>query len=383
MALMFEAIRGRVLDTDSHEQLSPDGAIDAFGDRLRRWRELPSSLNLLSVPGPNSGFEVASDTAELTQDEVWTKKMNEAPGTGDMTRRRAVLDVMGIDRALIFPGMATLPMIQALGGLGGVFSVPSAEDRALAWDVCEAQNEWASSFSKNVRDRMWMVGVLPITKEGATPEWLVQEANRLLKMGLRGFQIPVGHAPAGLSPADPALDKFYATVAEANVPLLSHPPSSVGFTSAEWLRLNYALGNSHIGVENYLSMMIVGGVFERHPTLRFGAIETGASWIGPTAERLDFSSVDMAEMMGQPKPKILPSEVLSRNVRVAALGYEPVEIWLERYPEIQDVYCYSSDYPHVEGRKWSLRHTFDRVAPLGEAVVNKFFCENAKLLMPS
>src|SRR3974390_762161 len=252
MASTLQAIHGRVLDTDSHEQLSPDGALMAFGDRLRRWRELPSTAKLLSVPGPNSGFKAPPDTADLKLEEVGTKKMNEAPGTSDMTRRPAVLDVMGIDRALIFPGAATLPMIQALGGLGGVFSVPSEEDQALAWEACEAQNEWASSLSETFRHRLWMVGVLPTSKPNTTPEALVKEANRLIKMGLRGFQISVGHAPAGLSPADPALDKFYATVAEANTPLLSHPPSSVSFTSAEWLALNSPLGDSHIGVENYL-----------------------------------------------------------------------------------------------------------------------------------
>ena len=36
-----------------------------------------------------------------------------------------------------------------------------------------------------------------------------------------------------------------------------------------------------------LGAMVTGGVLERHPTLRVGAIEYAAHWIGPMASNLD------------------------------------------------------------------------------------------------
>src|SRR5258708_19280735 len=37
---------------------------------------------------------------------------------------------------------------------------------------------------------------------------------------------------------------------------------------------------------HFISMLVLGGVFERFPSLRFGAIEVGGGWLGPLAERL-------------------------------------------------------------------------------------------------
>ena len=33
--------------------------------------------------------------------------------------------------------------------------------------------------------------------------------------------------------------------------------------------------------------MVIGGVFERHPRLRMGIIECGATWLGPLVERIE------------------------------------------------------------------------------------------------
>jgi len=46
------------------------------------------------------------------------------------------------------------------------------------------------------------------------------------------------------------------------------------------------------------------------------------------------------------------------------------------------VYCYSSDYPHSEGKPWSLQNFYKRLAPLGDSVVEKFFVTNSQLVLP-
>jgi predicted TIM-barrel fold metal-dependent hydrolase len=77
-----------------------------------------------------------------------------------------------------------------------------------------------------------------------------------------------------------------------------------------------------------------------------------------------------------------PSEYLARNVRVTAHFFEPVELYFQRYPHLRDVICYSTDYPHKEGREHSLEHFYEQLAPLGNEAVEKFFYKNAELLFP-
>jgi hypothetical protein len=77
-----------------------------------------------------------------------------------------------------------------------------------------------------------------------------------------------------------------------------------------------------------------------------------------------------------------PSEYINRNVRVAPYDWEPIEMYFDRYPQIADTYCFSTDYPHSEGGKHVKRRLYERLAPLGEETVRKFFVENGNLLLP-
>jgi predicted TIM-barrel fold metal-dependent hydrolase len=136
----------------------------------------------------------------------------------------------------------------------------------------------------------------------------------------------------------------------------------------------------HAALTNYLTVMTLGGVFERHPGLRFGAIECGANWLGPLLENLD--------MWLEVFPKagagltMRPSEYLRRNVRVTPYHFEPIDRWMRQYPATIDMLAYGSDYPHVEGGKHSHTVLFDKIERFGDETLEKFFVTNAAWLMP-
>jgi predicted TIM-barrel fold metal-dependent hydrolase len=129
--------------------------------------------------------------------------------------------------------------------------------------------------------------------------------------------------------------------------------------------------------EVWLLSMVMGGVFERFPRLALGIIEVGAGWIGPVCERMDAHANLMAKV-GRTFP-MKPSEYVRRNVRVTPMWAEDLETMIDRYG-LEEVYCYSSDYPHIEGsrdpvgkfRKWTDR--------LPQSYEPKFFIENAGIL---
>ena len=387
--LTLEAIKGRMLDLDSHEWVPLARVGDVFGKR--GLDVINASPNFADPVAYNQGWPIAPDyrdTGPITPEIVWETKGGNAPGALDFDRRPKVLDTMGIARQLVFPGMATIAMIHAQGG---VLAASTDEQRAIGWAGIDAHNEWAASVTKKF-DRPRVAGIVATTKPGTTAEGMAKEAARQIKTGIKAIMIDSGSPPAGLSTAHPSLDAFYATLAEANVPLVIHPPSGVGFVAEAW-RAADPMGMSTqslwMAAENMIRQMTLGGVFERHPTLRFGAIELGAGWLGPVAESMDIwaeGKMPHGPQQGSAVPiaplKLRPSEYLVRNVRVTPYVWEPAHIWLQRYPHLQDVYCYSSDYPHTEGGKWSQKTFYENVAPLGDKIVEKFFCTNAELIVP-
>jgi predicted TIM-barrel fold metal-dependent hydrolase len=381
MVLTLESLHGRVLDVDSNEFIPAERWAEMYGDLGQRFRE--SSPVLLAMAG---GFgDDASDTAEITAESVWVAKGPTAPGAHDMDSRPAVLDAMGVRRQLVYPTMGLMAMIQALGGIGWEVS---DEAKATSWAAMDAVNDWAGERTNLSPDRVRFVGFVKSAAPGTTPESMADDIKRVVAGGVKAVLIATGVPPAGLSPADSALDPFYEVLAASNVPLIAHPPSGLSYTNNAWLQLNpLAVASSHAPVANFVQTMILGGVFERHPTLRLGVVKYGAGWVGPLAEFMDFSVDQQRSALPvlpgtQTDMSLKPSEYLARNVRVTPFNFESVDRYFERYPHLQDLYCYSSHYPDPTGGDWSLRRFYAIVARLGDGIVEKFFCTNAQLLLP-
>ncbi|WP_257555995.1 amidohydrolase family protein [Sphingobium sp. CFD-2] len=399
MTITLDEIRGNVLDLDSHEMVPTTRYEQVFGARagklLKEFKAFWDDAAERYKDDPNNLAVEVEDVMAVTQGVVWETKGPSAPGAIDMDRRPDVMDVMGIRRQLIFPGFGLFAFCEAHGG--GYAAMPKAtpEQMQMAQDAVDDYNEWAGHHTSRYPDRLRIVGILASGVPGLTPEGLVARTEKLIRKGVRSVLMSSGLPPAGLSPADPLLDPFYQLLADSNVSLVVHPPSAAGFRPGEvWGRARLP-GNFpvHLGLqraeENLLGVMIMGGVFERHPNLRFGAIESGGFWIGPLADRLDAALDSMQALNPRPIPdfktdlSLKPSEYIARNVRVGVLLNEPVEEWIVRYPHLQDVYCYSSDYPHGEGQAHSMQKFYDRVAPLGDEVLKKFFMKNGELLLPA
>jgi len=135
---------------------------------------------------------------------------------------------------------------------------------------------------------------------------------------------------------------------------------------------------AHLAAEVYLTCLVMGGVFERFPGLRFGAIEFGASWLGPLAERLDRHASLLAKV--DTRLPLLPSEYLRRNVRVTPQWSEPLDVMVERFG-LHECYVFSTDYPHIEGGRHpvqSFRAMAERLRP---GYVEDFFVTNGELLL--
>ena len=398
----------RTLDVDGHEFAPPHLWGELFGPTAARLSGICEPLIAMLGEGYISRPGQAGDDTPMTLDNVWTLRHTGAPGAFDMRRRLAALDLMGIRRQLIFPSFGLWGQILSTSAGGGgamakgvqrhVGAGLSAEEAvALGFAAIDEYNDWAVRATAIDPDRLRAVGMLKAPRD---LDDLMRQATDLLDRGLRGVLINTGSPPAGLSPAAPELDPFWALFAARNVPVMAHVGSDLGFlASTEWshapafkpqkLGLEvglepYSLPTVHLAIEHFLTVMVMGGVFERHPTLRFGAIELGAHWLGPLAENLDMWAGQvfarrMAHTISMP-----PSAYLARNVRVTPHNaIEPVAEFFTRHPALASCYCYSTDYPHLEGGTNIKQRAYAMLQPLGARVLEQYFAGNGAWLLPA
>lgn len=239
-----------------------------------------------------------------------------------------------------------------------------------------------------------MVGVVPTS---AHLSEMVDTVTRLVEGGARAVYLQADEPPGGVSPAHSSLDPMWEILESADVAVALHigteffflnPGWSVAETFADLFQSPELPNNNiqtfstvHMAVDNYVSCLILGGVLERFPRLRVGLFEVGAHWIGPAARRMDMF-VDVFPGASAAKFPLRPSEYLTRNVRVSPFNFEPVDRYILDDPYLADVFCYSTDYPHVEGTKDSMKKMLARVEPLGDEITAKFFRTNAEWLLP-
>jgi predicted TIM-barrel fold metal-dependent hydrolase len=395
----------RTLDVDGHEFAPPHLWGGIFGPVAARLAEVCAPMiqamgtDYIDRPGQ------AADDAAMTHENVWTMRHTGAPGAFDMARRLEAMDLMGVRSQLIFPSYGLWgqilstpegggPIAAALRAIMG--SIPVEEMRRIGFAATDEWNDWCVRTTALAPDRLRPVGMFKAPRDVAD---LMGQAQDLIGRGLRGVLINTGTPLAGLSPAAEALDPFWALMAEREVPVLAHVGSDLGFlNSPEWANAAafapqklsielgfepYSLATTHLPVEHFLTVLVLGGVFERHPRLRFGAIELGAHWLGPLADNLDMWAGKVFARRIAAVLSLPPSAYLARNVRVTPHSIvEPVDLFFRRYPHLADCYCYSTDYPHLEGGAHINRKMADMLAPLGPDVLEKYFAGNGAWLMP-
>ena len=393
----LRSLAGEILDVDSHEMMPAQvwikecGAL--CGPLVEEWmnngEDVTKNPNHSNCPG----YE--KDDAPIDVNSIWLRKGSLAPGAVDVRRRDDVMDIMGIKRQLCFPTGV---------GMWGAFLVMNENDRSMLPTIKEdrarygkelmaAYNQWAiKAAGQSSRVRF----VLPVV--GDTIDELMTSAGELMANGIRSIWLPSCILPGGKSPAHFDLDPFWEMMSEQKITVCLHVGPDQPYRSDEWgnapvfegfkllneFRVDpWALGANYITTQNFLSTMVVGGVFERHPNLRFGVIETGAYWLGPLCDNMDMwyehsGSFGTGKSFRLPRK---PSDYVKSNVRVSCFDFEPVDKYVTQYG-LEDVICFATDYPHVEGGKDPAGAWYKRLEPLGREVVEKFFVKNAGWLLP-
>jgi predicted TIM-barrel fold metal-dependent hydrolase len=386
---------GAMMDLDAHECTPVNRWTEEFGSEVQDFVDAvtytpPGQAPLIFNP------TLVADDAEINAHNVFNLKMERAPGAFDLKRRIEVMDFIGIRRQIMYPG--------GLGLLGSAFLSKADDARVMvtitgdrkryAQRLLILYNEWVARLY-GAQDRLRPVAILL----GDTVDELHDNLKGLIDKGVRLFQIAVDEPPAGLSPADPRLDKVWSLANAAGVALLGHigasenlfktlvwrdAPAFKGWMVGGEFSLDpWTLSNIHIPVQNFLTTMILGGVFDRHPNLKFGTAEFTGHWVGPFAENMDqwYKNTPFPSDVGEKILKLEPSEYVRRNVRVACFDFEHVGDYINRYPWVADVLCFATDFPHFEGGKRPLENFAKSLEGQSPEILRKFFVDNGRFLL--
>jgi predicted TIM-barrel fold metal-dependent hydrolase len=369
----MEDFHGRLLDTDSHLQIPPREWDEALGPTFAgiirsRIQQSARATQILNPPEP----------AEPDPQNVWKLKMLAAAGATNATKRLRTLDLMGIEKQMLFPMAVPASMMLS--------AHPEARE------VARRHNDYVLEWAVSSAQRLRPVTVLNMFDRAEA----LAEAQRVVAKGTYAVNIGCGRPPAGLSPADEAWEPLWALLEEAGVPVVLHIGGEYRFVDPAWgdttnLRPGhtdepldgetvgpFSLAVTPFGPQAFLAAMILDGVLERHPRLRIGVIEMTAQWVGPFAEMLDQKLIVFKRLSGILSLK--PSEYFSRQIRVTPFWWEPVGTYIERYG-LDDVYVFSTDFPHAEGGTEPLQRFWQSLAGHSDDVFEKFFVENAKLIL--
>jgi predicted TIM-barrel fold metal-dependent hydrolase len=393
-----EPFVGRIVDVDTHEMLPVQIWEEEFGPASRPIAERYLSRKRPNQPGGLDYPDFKRDAVEIDADTVWKLKGAIAPGAADPRRRLEVMDFTGVSRQLIFPSGLGIPAVSLLELPPEQYlsEYTGKNRRNLGLELLDGLYAWSIRVAR-ISDRLRPV--VPVV--GETVENLLATTKRLLDSGIHAIHLPSILPPGGKSPAHSDLDPFWKLITDYDATATLHIGSErCGFfKSDEWgnapvfdgYKLNieanlnpWYLSAVHLPSQNFLAAMVTGGVFERHPMLRFGCIELGAHWIGPLAALLDMWYANNQQFGAMTVDRLpqKPSEYIKRNVRVSPFDFEKVDDYIEVYG-LEDVYCYASDFPHIEGGKDPMGDFAKRLQRLGPKIMEKFFVTNGAHLFPA
>jgi uncharacterized protein len=300
------------------------------------------------------------------------RKNYQALGSFRREDRPRALDLLGFTSQLVFT-------TDALGAYG----LEDLGDPALALAVARAHNRMMTDYC-SVDRRLLPTGYVPLVD----PAGVVPIAEEAIALGCKGLMIPSRHA--GYAHSHPDLDPLWALAEEAGLPILFHVGGEQKMDPAYLENGRPRVLDFHGGAENFtgltymaiplsvwqtLSVLVMDGVFDRHPSLRFGAIELGASWLPSLMRFMD--SGWAAFRKGEERLQKLsapPSEILRRQLRITPYPHEDMA-WIIRNTG-EEVCLFSSDFPHVEGGRNPLKRFNEALGDLPEDVKRRFYRDN-------
>ena len=373
-----------VHDADSHVMETPDWFV-AYADPELRDRMEPIYVATVA-PGEETLIDQAArlhrdpDYRAEDQAKIWLRKNWRATGSFIKEDRSRALDLLGFASQLVFNTFTNKTFVRLEHG----------EDLDYTYGLARAHNRAMVDFC-SVDARLLAVGYVPL----ADFDRSVKMAREAIAAGCAALMVPSA-CPRTHSPSHIGLDPVWAQAEEAGIPVVFHvggggrlldpmyfenglPPvpdfhgGDGNFRSVDYMAIPFPPMQT-------LATMIIDGVLDRHPRLKVGVIEQGASWLPGWMRSMDSAAEAFHKNEARLQSlELKPSEFVRRQVRVTPYPHEDAGWIIEQAGE--EVCLFSSDYPHVEGGRNPLGRFEASLARVPERARHRFYCDNFVDLM--
>ena len=145
----------------------------------------------------------------------------------------------------------------------------------------DAYNRWIAEYCASAPTRLFGCGQTAMR----TPQEGIEDLKSIAALGLRGVMLPGNPAVEDYHTA--AYDPFWEAAVEIGLPLSFHILTTRGDSFvARGPAMNGFLAIIR-GCQDIIGMLILGGVFERHPKLKVVCVEADAGWVPHYMYRMD------------------------------------------------------------------------------------------------
>jgi len=327
-----------------------------------------------------AAFEVEADP-DTDHGAVFRRNW-QTEGHYDISARLRDMDYDGVAAEVIFHGSQNseiIPFQHARAFFGGI-----PDDTELAAVGLHIYNQWLADYCSTEPARHVGLVHLPLWDLEAA----IAELEWAREAGLRSVNFP---APRPNLPPynDRVWEPLWSACEALEMPLTTHAgagdPSA--WSGPETISL-LSLESGGWPARRAMHFMILGGVFERHPSLKLVLTEQPGDWWTSTVNDLDSTYLSTIHTPGfkEQTPR-LPSEYARENVFIGASflaryesehavrdGYTEQVMWGSDYPHMEGTFQYPRSFEDPSVSRMAMRYTF---AGLPDDAIRQMAGENA------
>jgi predicted TIM-barrel fold metal-dependent hydrolase len=236
----------------------------------------------------------------------------------------------------------------------------------------DAYNRWIAEYCSAHPQRLLGCGQTAMR----SPEEGIADIEAIRALGLRGVMMPGN--PAVEDYDSPAYDAFWEAAVALGLPLSFHILTDKSSTFGRRFRGPAMNGFLSIvrGCQDILGMLVLGGVFERHPRLKVVCVEADAGWVPHFMYRMDHAWKRHRHWLpaGQGLTR-LPSEYFAENVYVTFqddwVAFQVADLLNWRR------LLWANDFPHSDSTwPWSQQVLAEHTRSLAPEQREAILCRN-------
>jgi predicted TIM-barrel fold metal-dependent hydrolase len=236
----------------------------------------------------------------------------------------------------------------------------------------QAHNRWLAEFCQEEPTARAGIGLFHLNDIDDA----IEDIEWIAKNGLRGGVLLPLPSPSDvhLKPLnDPHYDRVWAAIQDCDLVLNQHSGQGTpSYCGAQGSKALWAMEMSFF-VQRGFTHLIMGGVFERFPRLRYILTESGSAWAPPVLKHMDAmymawkaGAIGEIDTSRDPALKEVPSFYAQRNCWYGASFPSEADV---KGGEIvgMDRILWGNDYPHYEGcypySRENMRFAFSELDP--------------------